>query len=241
MLDQQTQQIAKAIQNVQDQAIAVRTGTALSGTDRVSGVITVQLDNDPAGTPVSAVSVGGLIQLGARVMMLAYPPRGLVVIGQIGGTPNLQVMSSVSYANQASYTSNVPTLGASNVGFTFVAPLSGSVLLEVAPSIDVLGLGARGRVFARVYTGSAVGVGITPPVGATLIWEGDGDQGPLVVGQNQVGAAAARYIMGSGQCPVTGLTPNQTYSASLWYRLEFTGAGLAVNVNSRRLTGLLVA
>lgn len=235
-------QIAKALQTQASTTINIRTGTCLSGTNRATGVVTVALDNDPKSTPVSAISVAGLVQIGARVAMLAYPPRGLLVVGQIGGLPALQFMESHDYTDQATYTSATATLGSPTVGFTFVAPTSGSILLEVSPVFELAGtnagavLGARGHIFAQVRTGNVIGSG-------ALFQDGDGDKGPLVLAENQKIAAAATvtaFGMGSGYSPVVGLTPNQTYNASMWYRLEAAAATYSIFVTSRRLTGLLV-
>lgn len=239
--------VAKALQAQAATTVNVRTGVARSDADRVTGVISVALDNDPSGGPVSAVSVAGLVTAGARVLMLAYPPRGLVVIGQIGGTPDLQFLESHDYTNQAPYTSATATLGAITVGFAFVAPASGQILLEVSPSMDLTGMntttniGARGRVFAQVRAGDVLGAG-------TLIWDGDGDQGPLVIFENQkaggtVPGTVARAVLSSGDAPVSGLTPGLTYNASLWYRLENSNipAAFSLSINSRRLTGLLIS
>lgn len=238
-------QIAKALQAQDATTIDVRTGTALSGTNRTTGVITVALDNDPGGTPVSAICVAGLVPTGARVFMLAYPPRGLAVIGQIGGVPGLQFAESHDFTNQASYTLAAATLGTPAVGFVFTAPASGSVLLDVSVFMDVAGMntvttiGARGRVFGQVREGATIGAG-------TLTWDGDGDNGPLVVFENQKAGGAtpgtvARVGMASGDAPVVGLIPNKVYNASMWYRLETAAAGFSMGVNSRRITALLVA
>lgn len=250
MNNDQMTQIAKALQTQASTTINVRTGVARSDADRVTGVISVALDNDPAATAVSAVSVAGLVKAGARVLMLAYPPRGLVVIGQIGGVPNLQFLESHDYTNLATYALATATLGATTVGFTFTAPDSGSVLLEVSPSMDLTGMntgtgiGARARVFARVYVGTTIGQGTVAEPG--IFWDGDGDRGPLVIFENQKSAGAvpgtvARAAMSSGDAPVTGLVPGKVYNASLWYRLENTGVGFTVAINSRRLTGLLIS
>lgn len=235
--------IAKAIAKAKDGTIVVRTGACLSGTQRSSGVVTVALDNDPASTPVSAISVAGPVQVGARVALLAYPPRGLLVLGQIGGLPALQFLESHDYTDQTTYTSATATLGSPTVGFTFTAPASGSILLEVSPVFELAGtnngtvLGARGHIFAQVRTGNVIGSG-------TLFQDGDADKGPLVLAENQkINAAAtvAAFGMGSGYSPVVGLTPNQTYNASFWYRLETAVATYSIFVTSRRITGLLLA
>lgn len=240
-------QIAGAIRDVAAATINVRTGTALSDADRATGVISVSLDNDPSGTPVSAVSVAGLIKAGARVLMLAYPPRGLVVIGQIGGVPDLQFLESHDFTNLTPYTSASATMGLPVVGFSFVAPDSGTILLEVSPAMDVAGMntttniGARARVFAQVRSDGVVGSG-------TLVWDGDGDRGPLVIFENQkaggtLPGTVARAAVSSGNAPVSGLTPGLTYNASLWFRLENANipASFSVGINSRRLTGLLIS
>lgn len=237
-------QIAKALQTQAATTIDVRTGTTLSGTNSDTGVVTVTLDNDPLSRPVSAISVAGVVQIGSRILMLAYPPRGLVVLGQIGGTPGLQYLEGHDYTDQATQTTTTAVLGTPAVGFTFKAPTSGEILLEVSSVFDTAGMniattiGARARIFGQVRTGATIGAG-------TLIWNGDGDQGPLILFENQKAGGGtpgtvASASMSSGNAPVVGLSPNQVYNASLWYRLETAAAGLSLFVSSRRITGLLV-
>jgi hypothetical protein len=229
-----TQLIAKSIQGVADNTVVIRTGTALSGTNRTTGVITVALDNDPSGVPISAISVAGLVQIGARVVMLAYPPRGLVVLGQIGGVPNLQTMVNVEPTNQPSYTLATLTAGTPVNGFVFTAPTSGQILLEVSPYLNVTGFGGRARVAGLIKTGNVIGSG-------TTVWNGDGDQGPLCLFENQDSTGATRWTSSSsGMTLVTGLIPNQVYNATSYYRLETAGA-FSMVIHSRRITGLLVA
>lgn len=226
--------LIKKVQAVQSSVPVIRTGTCLSAANRISGVVTVSLDNDPSQTPVSAISVAGLLQIGARVACIAYPTQGLLVIGQIGGVPNLQILEDRSFVNQVSYSSNVMTLGSPIVGFSFSAPTSGMIVLDVSTTIDVSTLGCRARLFAQVRTGPVVGSG-------TLFWDGDGDQGPLIILENQkTGGAAARGALSSGDSPVTGMTPNQIYNVSVGYRIETAATG-SMAVNTRRVTGLLVA
>lgn len=240
----------KAIQKIAGESVYVRTGVCLSGSLRSTGVVTVSLDNDPAGTPVSAVTVNGPLQIGQRVALLAYPPRGLIVLGPIGGLPGLSFLEKHDSTAQPTYVSAVATLGSPLVGFTFVAPASGTILLEVSTAMDVAGMrtttnvGGKGRVFARVYSGPTIGSGTaTEP---SPFWDGDVVGAPLIIFENQKTAGAvpgttASTAGGSGQSPVTGLTPNKTYNVSLWYRLDnTTDPSYSMFVYNRRVTGLLV-
>lgn len=237
-------QLINAIQGVGDQTIVIRSGTTLSGTNSLSGLVSVALDNDPTSTPVSATSVSGSLQIGARVAMLAYPPRGLIILGQIGGAPALQTLQNQDFSNQALQSTITAVTGSPIVGFAFKAPASGSILLEVSTLMDVSGMnttsnvGPKARVFAQVRAGSTVGSG-------TLVWNGDTGAGPLILfeGQKPTGTVTSAGLS-SGQAQVTGLTPNQSYNASYWYRLDALNGGagpvFSMFLTSRRLTGLLV-
>jgi hypothetical protein len=237
-------QLINAIQSNSDKDIVIRTGTTVSGTSLHGGTVAVALDNDPSGTPVTAISVAGALQLGVRVACLAYPPRGLLVLGQIGGAPSLQTLQSQDFSNQSLQSTVTAVTGSPIVGFSFTAPASGSILLEVSTLMDVSGMnttsnvGPKARVFAQVRTGSTVGSG-------TLVWNGDTGSGPLILfeGQKPTGTVTSAGLS-SGQAQVTGLTPNQTYNASYWYRLDALNGGagpvFSMFLTSRRLTGLLL-
>lgn len=73
----------KAIQGVKASVPVVRTGTCQSSANPVTGAVTVSLDNDPQNTPVTAISAADLLGVGVRVVLLAYPPQGLLVVGRL--------------------------------------------------------------------------------------------------------------------------------------------------------------
>jgi len=72
--------VAGRLKEIASDIVTVRTGTVVSDYAPMSQTLVV-LDNDPDSTTVSALALNGPLQSGARVMMIAYPPRGLVVVG----------------------------------------------------------------------------------------------------------------------------------------------------------------
>lgn len=73
-------EIAKRISSVASDITTVRTATV--ATDGVPPAQTqVVLDNDPSRTPINAMGLNSLLPKGTRVACLAYPPRGLLVLG----------------------------------------------------------------------------------------------------------------------------------------------------------------
>lgn len=75
-------EIAKRISSVASDIVTVRTATVF--TDSVAPAQTeVVLDNDPSQTPINALGLNFSLAKGTRVVCLAYPPRGLVVLGAI--------------------------------------------------------------------------------------------------------------------------------------------------------------
>lgn len=148
------EQIAKAIQAQAATTIVVRTGTALSGINRTTGAITVALDNDPNGKPVSAISVAtGLIQPGDRVFMLAYPPRGLVVIGKPGGNAQFDSLTAVNET-----VSNLITIGSLAGAHVFINSNQIWAMNAGVGADLVLNFSSSGNV--RVGDGTVTGAGL---------------------------------------------------------------------------------
>lgn len=75
-------EVAKRIASVASDIVTVRTATV--ATDGVPPKETmVILDNDPSRTPIAALGLNFSLAQGTRVVCLAYPPRGMVVLGAI--------------------------------------------------------------------------------------------------------------------------------------------------------------
>lgn len=75
--------IGKSIKNVAAQVVRPMTGTVISAGSPWNQTL-VQLDSDPSERGVVAASLLGTLPSGLRVFCLAYPPRGLVIIGALG-------------------------------------------------------------------------------------------------------------------------------------------------------------
>jgi hypothetical protein len=96
--------IRDAINGVAKKLVTVRTGTVVSNlvaTDKTQ----VILDNDPTGAVVQALNLAGPLAKDTRVVCIAYPLRGLVVVGPLDATKSLATLTS----NVATNTSNVAT------------------------------------------------------------------------------------------------------------------------------------
>lgn len=74
--------VRRALQRVNDKLNTVVTGTVVSNYAVLAKTL-VRLDNDPDERPVRAWALTQKYPLGARVVMLRYPPRGLVVLGNL--------------------------------------------------------------------------------------------------------------------------------------------------------------
>lgn len=66
--------------------VTVRTGTVISDFAAMTSTIVV-LDNDPDGAQVQALALSGPLPTQTRVMMVAYPPRGLAIVGTMAAVP----------------------------------------------------------------------------------------------------------------------------------------------------------
>jgi hypothetical protein len=130
-------QLINAIQNNADQDVVIRTGVTLSASSG-SGTISVALDNDPSQTPCTAISTGyNAIQVGTRVLLVAYPTRGLAVIGVIGNPPNpLTASNQFQSASYNLVTSTSYSTNSNMAGFPFSYPPSGRVMVYIRSSIQ---------------------------------------------------------------------------------------------------------
>lgn len=172
MTDPVLSQLAKELRATKASTPSVRTGVCLSGTSRSSGVVTVALDNDPASTPVSAVSVAGALQTGARVALLVYPPRGLLVLGQIGGLPGVDV----GFAGDNSQLSVV------NFGLTSSFQTRGTFTITCPPQANFVSIFATAQCSAVNNSGANDALRIICDINGTgggeqIQWVGTGTGG----------------------------------------------------------------
>lgn len=130
-------QLINAIQGNADQDVNIRTGVTLS-TSSGNGTISVALDNDPTQTPVTALATGyNAIQIGTRVLMVAYPPRGLAIVGVIGNPPNpLTASNQFQAAAYNLVTSTSYSTNSNMAGFPFTYPPSGRVMVYIRSAIQ---------------------------------------------------------------------------------------------------------
>jgi hypothetical protein len=96
--------VGKSIKNVAAQVIRPMTATVATSMAawNATGVV---LDSDPSERQVIAVSLIGPLPSGSRVFCLAYPPRGLVVIGLLG----FDAPSSAVFTSAGTFTWAVPS------------------------------------------------------------------------------------------------------------------------------------
>jgi hypothetical protein len=133
------QALAKAVQAAKADDVTVRTGTLTTGGADSTSVF-VALDNDPSATPVAAIPLTTSASVGDRVVLLAYPPRGLLVLGRLDSSDavlrarNVFVSGSWNLVTSTSYGTNVQM-----PGFTFPYPPSGTGIVYIRSSIQWTG------------------------------------------------------------------------------------------------------
>lgn len=79
-----TDAYAQAIRETAASVPTVRLGTVLSNLSSPEQTV-VKLDSDQSQTPITAISACGILPTGTRVAMMAYPPRGLLIVGRLDG------------------------------------------------------------------------------------------------------------------------------------------------------------
>lgn len=94
--------ITNKIKTVASDIVTIRTGTVVSDYAAMSQTI-VTLDNDPDQTQVQAQSLWQALPAGTRVQMIAFPPRGLVIIGLMAPGPPVspgitQILADTTFA-----------------------------------------------------------------------------------------------------------------------------------------------
>jgi hypothetical protein len=96
--------VGKSIKNVAAQVIRPMTATVATSMAawNATGVV---LDSDPSERQVIGVSLIGPLPSGSRVFCLAYPPRGLVILGLLG----FDAPSSAVFTSAGTFTWPVPS------------------------------------------------------------------------------------------------------------------------------------
>lgn len=98
--------VAGKLRDLASDIVTVRTGTVVSNFAPMSQTL-VTLDNDPESATVQSLALNGPLGAGARVMCIAYPPRGLVIIGLLSPFAPQQLVvtatGSVTAAQVAGY------------------------------------------------------------------------------------------------------------------------------------------
>lgn len=156
--------IGRAIKGVAEQIVGVQTAT-VSSSYALGAQTRVRLDSDPSRTSLPAPSISGRYQSGARVYVLTYPPRGLLVIGSVdSGRPGFTSTFTTPGANTW-------TRPSSPVAWAIVEVLSGGAAGGGVPvtiaTTNAAGGGGQGGHYSRsVLPGSALPASGTINVGA---------------------------------------------------------------------------
>lgn len=176
---------------------------------------------------VPRLDQGGWLATGAVVQVLTL--RGAYLIlgaSQKGGRAvSAYLASNITLAaGQTSYTAFATT---NILGVAFVAPPSGAVEVTVQGWLSVVhsAAGARSYISAWVATGSVLNAG-------SVVSAADDDR--AAISENtRVSAQEYKYVNVS--YPVTGLTPGNTYNATVGQRSDGNGTPSGA-VNKRRVT-----
>lgn len=157
------------------QMIKIVGGTVVGSS--TSSVVTITLDSDTGGlVPIPARSIRGPIPQGAHVIVLLYPPRGVLILG-ITDTQNT---STVQFTNPGTFT------GATG----YLAPPG-----LVAARIRVQGAGGGG--------GGAVATGVSQSSGGSGGQAGHYTEAFLLA--SQIGSGYVTVVVGAGGTAPVGL------------------------------------
>lgn len=140
-------QIAKRITSVASDIVTVRTATVVSDGAAPKDTL-VALDNDPAQTPINALGLNFSLDKGTRVVCLAYPPRGLIVLGAIadasgGSVSEITLLCEDTDQEMIIDCESIQTLTAAIGSTLFLNPAGGTVQTGA-------GLVATGEIWAAL-------------------------------------------------------------------------------------------
>lgn len=202
--------ITNKIKTVASDIVTVRTGTVASNYAAMSATI-VTLDNDPDQTQVQALALGGPLPSGTRVMMIAYPPRGLAIIGTLtsppwtGYTPTwTQGATITNTIAEADYAQDGRTITAAvNLTATSAGTANNPIIINLPVPARVAG-GTKGS-FAfqdastgNIYAGSALLISTTTmafvgSAAATTLFGQTGSAFALAIGTGDGLSAIVTY------------------------------------------------
>lgn len=176
---------AKAIRAVSESVPTIRTGTVTTDYGDPNTGTYVSLDNDPTSTPVRALS-GQYLAAGTRVLLAAYPPRGLAILNTLSTrAPQGGAWQFITSGTAQPFNESLIPIGAKAITFKLQAGGGGSggTAATAAPAA-----GSQGTV--TVSGGGAGG----DMVEVTVYL--DGTQWPLTytVGGGGAGGAAGNTI-----------------------------------------------
>lgn len=211
---------AKAIRETQASVPTIRTGTVV--TDYASITTTyVTLDNDPTSTPVRAMPMAGaLLPVGTRVGLIAYPPRGLAIIGRLDGIDARTLRPKESEAGNALFSTvsaAFVALGALTTDVTIPYPASGilsvtfggALSTSVAAQFSILSFEIRdtnvgGTLRLAASDDRSLFATITGSVSSQRTW--------IASGLPTTGNAFVRLMLRSTTATAPGATVNRPYT-----------------------------
>jgi hypothetical protein len=211
--------VREAINAVARKLVVVRLGTVVSShaaQDRTQ----VVLDNDDTGTPVEALGLNQSYAVGSRVACLAYPTKGLLVLGPLSTVPSGY---PIRFAGGLAGTGTITYGDANGARFLHVRGVGGGGAGggAAATGAGVNSVGGGGQAghysesywsvdditFPLSYTGGLGGTGVSGATGndggdfvltdadGTVLWQADGGQGGVAAsggaGTNASGGRAA--------------------------------------------------
>lgn len=153
--------VTSKINEVASDIVTVRTGTVISDNAAITATI-VTLDNDPSATAVQALCLSGPLPAQTRVMMLAYPDRGLVIIGPFSGNSVFTLQDEID-AIEADILDTgwvAPTL--TNSWVNYGGGFEAAGYKKVGTQVFIRGLVKDGAVGTAIFT---LPVGFRPTTG----------------------------------------------------------------------------
>lgn len=235
--------VAGKIKEVASDIITVRTGTVVSDSSSVTQTMVI-LDNDPDSATVQTLSLVGPLPADTRVMMLAYPPRGLVVIGTFDGSSVYALQAEIDAAEVQIAALQAATADSGWVGMTLAgtwayygAPFATPAYRKIGQQVFLKGLvkdGTPGTTISTLPVGyrpteqrlfTAVNVsnfgGMT---GGTLT----GGPSPNSTGAQTAGTAHTHDLQGHNH----GVGSLQPTMPNTGLRVDITTAGAILHTSS---------
>lgn len=231
------QAAGRAIQDVSDRQHQLVAGTVTASPSQLADAVVIGVRLDGADAPILGHTMNGWAPpAGARVMVLLYPPRGVLILGEISDSrlitqtgPSITLPGSV-FASLQTFSNNSPA------GIIYLNDDGGSVVATPMRAHSSEG----GNIAQTTTSASYVNIG-TAATDLTMPYPASGVVVVTISGAlTSSSALAADFALGSFEIRDNNSSGTIRYTANDNQSLFVTGAALAPSAPTQRVASRVV-